>query len=139
MKFVWQSPASRWPNALENYCVLLLIAGGVYFHYASDAGMAAPIHEGFVGPFRGGTRAIASLLAGRVGDALYYNPLAIVFCAVLVLGTMRWLAALILARRPIIELSGRGRVLVFALALLLFVAGWVYVVMSMSFTRPYSA
>ncbi len=139
MKLIWQSPASRWPNTLESYCVLLLIAGGVYFYYASDAGLSAPIHEGFVGPFRGGTRAIASLLAGRAGDALYYNPLAIVFCAALVLGTLRWLGALVFARRPIVELSGRGRVLVFFLALLLFVAGWVYVVMSMSFTRPYSA
>jgi hypothetical protein len=139
MKLIWQSPASRWPNTLESYCVLLLIAGGVYFHYVSDAGLAAPIHEGFVGPFRGGTRAIASLFGGRVGDALYYNPLAILFCAVLLLGALRWLGTLMLARRPIIELSGRGRVLVFVLALLLFVAGWVYVVMNMSFTRPYSA
>ena len=139
MKVYWQRPASRWPNTLEFYCVLLLMAGGAYFYYASDAGLAAPVHEGFVGPFRGGTRALASLFALRWIDALYYNPLAIVFCAALVAGTLRWLFALTFARRPIVELSTRGRVLVVALALVILLAGWAYVLMSLSFTRPYPA
>jgi Protein of unknown function (DUF2752) len=139
MKVIWQNPASRRPNTLEAYCVLLLMAGGAYLYYASNAGLASPVHEGFVGPFRGGTRALASLIAGRWNDALYYNPLAVVFCAALAAGTLRWLCALTLARRPIVELSTRGRVMVLALAMLIFLAGWAYVLIGQSFTRPYSA
>ena len=133
------NPASRLPNALEAWCVLLLLGGSFYMYRAMGAGLDGPAASGFVGPFRGGTRAAACLIHGRIGDALYYNPLAVALILVVILGAARWLLlALPLGQRPQCELTRRGRWISFALALVAISLGWVYVVVSQSFLRPFA-
>ena len=140
MHFRWVNPASRLPNALEAWCVLLLLGGSFYMYRAMQAGLDGPVASGFVGPFRGGTRAAASLIRGHVHDALTYNPLAVALILVVVVGAARWLLlALPLGQRPQCELSRRGRWIGFALALVAISLGWVYVLVSQSYLRPFAS
>lgn len=135
---IWQPCPRRLPNAFELYS-LLLGAGALWYVPRALQQAAPPGEPGFVGPFKGGTRAIGCLLRGDIVEAVTYNPLAILLAALLLAGIARWLLIVLpLGRRPLMQLNRRGRWVAPVLVLLVFVAGWAYVVLSESWRRPWS-
>jgi hypothetical protein len=137
-KVRWASCHRRLPNAFELYS--LLLAGGALWYVPRALKRPVPPGEpAFVGPFKGGTRAIGCLLRGDLVEAVTYNPLAVVLAALLLAGVARWLLIVLpLGRRPLLELNQRGRWIALALALLVFASGWAYVVLSESWRRPWA-
>jgi hypothetical protein len=124
------------PNAFEGWC-LALLAGALWYvptALARPGGMADPA---FVGPFRGGTRAVGCLMRGDFLRALEFNPLAVLFFALLIVGSMRWLVVLISGKRPVLELTRRGLALLWGVVGLVLAAGWVYVWMSEAWREPW--
>lgn len=134
----WQTCPHRLPNAFELYS--LLLGGGALWYVPRALEHATPPGEpAFVGPFKGGTRAIGCLLRGDLVEAVTYNPLAVVLAALLLAGVARWLLIVLpRGRRPLLQLNQRGRWAALALAVLVFASGWVYVVLSESWRRPWS-
>lgn len=133
----WERCPRRLPNAFELYS--LLLGAGALWYVPHALGRPVPPGEpAFVGPFKGGTRAIGCLLRGDLVEAVTYNPLAVALAALLLAGVARWLLIVLpLGRRPLLQLNQRGRWLALALVLLLFASGWVYVVLSESWRRPW--
>ena len=134
----WQSCPRRLPNAFELYS--LLLGGGALLYVPRALDRATPPGEpAFVGPFKGGTRAIGCLLRGDVADAIAYNPLSVLLALLLLFGIARWLLVVVpLGRRPVLQLNQRGRMVALVLMLLVFAAGWAYVVLSESWRQPWS-
>jgi len=81
---------------------------------------------------------VASLLAGRIEEALRFNPLALVVCALVAAGTLRWLIAVVTSKRLTLELTTGERALALLLSLLALAANWAYVIQSESFARPFA-
>jgi hypothetical protein len=132
----WREARRRLPNAFEGWC-LLLLAGALWYvprALARPGGMADPA---FVGPFRGGTRSVGCLMRGDFWRALEFNPLAVLLMLVLLVGALRWLVVLALGRRPVLELTRRGRAVLWSVVLVILAAGWGYVLMSESWRQPY--
>lgn len=134
----WQPCPRRLPNAFELYS-LLLGAGALWYVPRALERATPPAEPGFIGPFKGGTRAIGCLLRGDLAGAITYNPLAVLLALLLLLGVARWLLLVLpLGRRPVLQLNQRGRWTALGLVLLLFTAGWAYVVLSESWRQPWS-
>lgn len=135
----WQQCPRRLPNAFELYS-LLLGAGALWYVPRALAQGTPPGESGFIGPFKGGTRAIGCLLRGDLIGAVIFNPLAVILAAVLLVGMARWLLVVLpLGRRPVLQLNQRGRWAALGLVVLVFAAGWTYVVLSESWRQPWSA
>lgn len=132
----WREARRRLPNAFEGWC-LALLAGALWYvphALARPGGLADPA---FVGPFRGGTRAVGCLMRGDLLRALEFNPLAVLLMLVLLVGALRWLLALALGRRPVLELSRRGHAVMWLVVGAILAAGWVYVWLSESWREPW--
>ena len=132
----WRSAPWRLPNAFEGYC-LALLAGALWYVPNALARPGVVADSALVGPFRGGTRALGCLMCGDVLLALEFNPLAVLLAIVLLAGSLRWLIVLALGRRPVLELTRRGVWMLACVVVAVLSAGWVYVLWSESWRRPW--
>lgn len=132
----WQRVPRIRPNALEAWS--LLFWAGLLWHVpralASEGGFADPA---FIGPFRGGTRAVGCLWHADVMAALSFNPLAVILMLVISLGVLRWLLVLLLGRRPVLQLNRRGSLILAAAAVIALGLNWAYVLASGAWRLPY--
>jgi hypothetical protein len=76
-------------------------------------------------------------MRGDLLRALEFNPLAVLLMLVLLVGALRWLLVLALGRRPVLELTRRGRAVLWSVVLAVLAAGWGYVWLSESWRQPY--
>jgi hypothetical protein len=129
----WHSPGrlDRQVAWLWAVCAILAVAFRPVWLAAAGFLPPCPWHAltGWACPGCGTTRAVVSLLHGRVGDALAFNPLsalaAIAFFGGGILAPI-WLAC----GGPAVRLSGRPRPLVAFTAGAGFLANWVWLVAS---------
>lgn len=136
-RLTWQPALKRIPNAFETYS-LILLAGALWYVPNALARPADTDEPAFIGPFKGGTRAVGCLMHGELIRALEFNPLAILLIALLVVGVARWLLVVLPSgKRPVLEFTRRAWVGVVALGVALFAAGWLYVVLSESWRRSW--
>lgn len=102
----------------------------------SNASPSAP--TGFIGPFKGGTRAVASLMDGHIWDAIQFNPLALLFVAVVALGGLHYLLfTTALRRKLVIEDFQNQSLKLIVSTVIIFGAGWAYVLLSRSHMATY--
>ena len=130
---------SRLPSAAEAWSMFFLLGAAIYVPLAlSGASGVLPSQGGFVGPFRGGTRAIGCLFSGRFAEAIAFSPLALVFIVILAALTLRWLLFVLPGfRRPRLATTTTERTTLYAIAVLAGAAGWAYAVMSKQYLVPY--
>lgn len=131
----WQAAPQRIPNALEAYS--LLFWAGAILYVPGALGRVAGGEPAFIGPFKGGTRAVGCLWHGDVALALRFNPLAVALLVLITLGALRWLVVLVLGKRPVLEVKRRGNLVLAAAAILCIGANWIYVLASESWRLPY--
>lgn len=133
---VWIAAPRRLPNALEAWS-LVFWAGLIWYVPRALDGAAPAGEPAFIGPFKGGTRAVGCLWHGDVFAALRFNPLAVILMVVISLGVLRWLLVLVLGRRPVLQLNRRGNLVLVAAAVIGLAANWAYVLTSAAWRLPY--
>ncbi|MDC1142277.1 DUF2752 domain-containing protein [Planctomycetota bacterium] len=137
MRIIRQPSRIRLPSHFEAYC-LLVAAGGFYYMLTAiptltDAQPYEP--TGFIGPFKGGTRSVACLLDGRVLDAVWFSPLAVLFVGVVGGGALHYLQSMTTQRR--VSNVFTLNILPIVVTVICFCLGWAFVFLSESYMTTF--
>jgi hypothetical protein len=142
MRVALATVEKRYPSPWELYALILLIGAAVYIPLSYLLPWMPAIHSplrytGFACPLCGGTRAVTALFTGQFVLALRYNPLALVFLALLLWWAFTYLAMVVPFRRRV-TLSGsrRERVAFWVLVVAALLANWAWVLYTGMYLQP---
>lgn len=133
MRLVLATNVRRLPSAWEGFSLFVLGAAAIYLPLWLSGTFTLPLESplrwfGFACPLCGGSRAVSSLVLGRLELALRYNPLALLMFGAMVYGALSYLLLVLPLGRRVELQATRGQVRwLWAGVLLLFAANWVYV------------
>lgn len=142
MRLTFQRDVKRLPSPWEGFSLLILLGAAAYFPFWLTGQLELPLGSplkflGLACPLCGGTRAVGSLVLGRVETAVSYNPLALVLLAAMVYGAASYLFAVLpLGRRLQLEATKAEVRVIWTVVVIAFVANWAYVLVSGMHTVP---
>jgi len=142
MRLMIAREVRRKPNAWEAYSLFLVIGAALYFPFWLGGVIELPFESplrylGFACPLCGGSRAVGSLVLGRLGAALSYNPLALLLLLALLYGALSYLLFVLPFGRRVQLHASRTQWRVFwTLVVVVFVANWAYVLYSGMYREP---
>ncbi len=134
MKLVLESDATRVPMWYEIYSMVLIAGAAVLIPLWLFVGIEIPSSPLRIAdvpcPFCGGTRAVTSLMMGRVDLAFQYNPFAILFLVFMIFWTVSYLFVVLpFRRRLVLHTKTRwGHALMWSSVGVLVLANWAYVI-----------
>lgn len=142
MRLMVAEDVRRTPSMWEGYSLLMLIGAAVYLPLWLTDTLTLPLESplrwlGFACPLCGGTRAVGSLVLGRIGTAITYNPLALVLFAAMVYGVASYLFVVLpFGRRVQLDASKPQIRALWTTIALVFVANWAYVLYAGMYRVP---
>jgi hypothetical protein len=132
---------NRVPSPWEAYSLFLLIGAAIYVPLSKimwTPPVESPLrYFGFACPFCGGTRAVISLVTGRLLLAVKYNPFAIVMFALLIWGAISYVFLVMpWKRRVVLDATKKQVGLFWSGVAAVLVVNWAYVLWAGMYRVP---